>query len=346
MSVLVAVAVVAVPLALWAFSRAAGVFIDRTWPPRGKTLRIDGLDVHLVDIPASPEAPSLLLLHGASGNVREPLQALQHALAGRYRLLAVDRPGNGHSSRGAREMSDPARQAEVIAAALGRLHVGSCLVLGHSLGAAVALALALGRPDLVKGLILIAPATHPWPGGVSRRARFFALSRFGRIVAELVVAPLGLWLTGPTIRVIFRPCAVPVSYARRIGAMLAIRPACFVANCRDIADLHRHVIRLSARYSDIRVPAEIVTGDRDAIVAPAIHAYGLARDLPGARLTVLPGAGHMPHWSRAAEVVAAVDRVQARVESARNRMSHGNASQGPGEEYCRSSSFACSGPSA
>jgi pimeloyl-ACP methyl ester carboxylesterase len=108
---------------------------------------------------------------------------------------------------------------------------------------------------------------------------------------------------------------VPASYAWRIGAMLAIRPASFVANCRDIADLYGHVVRLAARYHQIAAPAEIVTGDYDSILAPPLHAYALARDLPGARLTVLPGAGHMPHWSRTAEIVAAIDRLGARIEA-------------------------------
>ena len=61
---------------------------------------------------------------------------------------------------------------------------------------------------------------------------------------------------------------------------------------------------------------EIVTGDSDAIVAPAIHAYALARDIPGARLTVLPGIGHMPHWSAPEAVVAAIERVVIRCGSA------------------------------
>jgi pimeloyl-ACP methyl ester carboxylesterase len=313
LSVLIVIAAIAA--ILWACSRAAVLFIERAWPRIGADLRINGLDVHAIDVPAGPVAPALVLIHGASGNVRDPLAALQASLGGRHRLIAVDRPGNGYSARGPREMSDPARQAGIIAATLDRLGVRECLVLGHSLGAAVALALALARPDLVKGLVLVAPATHPWPGGISRRTRFFALSRFGRTLAEFIVVPLGLWVIGPTIRVIFRPCTVPASYARRIGAGLAIRPASFVANCRDIADLHGHLVRLSGRYHQIRVPAEIVTGDRDAILAPAIHAYGLARDLPGARLTVLTGAGHMPHWSRTAEIVAAVERLSARVEA-------------------------------
>jgi pimeloyl-ACP methyl ester carboxylesterase len=307
--------IAAIPAVLWIGSRAALLLIERMWPRMGAVSCIDGLDIHVVDVPAAPAAPVLVLIHGASGNAREPLAALAAPLGGRYRLIAVDRPGNGYSARGSREMSDPARQAAIIAAVLDRLGVRDCLVLGHSLGGVVTLALALARPDLVKGLVLVAPATHPWPGGISRRTRFFALSRFGRILAEFVVVPLGLCVIGPTIRAIFRPCAVATTYGRRIGAMLAIRPASFVANCRDIADLHGHVVRLAARYHQIAAPAEIVTGDRDAILAPPIHAYALARDLPGARLTVLPGAGHMPHWSRTAEIVAAIDRLSARGEA-------------------------------
>ena len=206
-------------------------------------------------------------------------------------------------------MSDPALQAELLAEALARLGVTSCTVAGHSWGAAVAAAMAVKAPDLVDGLVLIAPATHPWPGRISQRTLFFALPYIGRLLAEFVVIPLGLPAVAPTLRAIFRPAPVPQDYSRRIGALLAIRPKTFAANCRDIADFYRNVVRLSARYHEIRCPTEVLTGDTDPVVAPAIHAFGLARDIPDARLTVLPGGGHMPHWGHAAAVVAAIDRV-------------------------------------
>ena len=295
--------------ALWCFSRAAVLVIDRSWPPLGRMLRIDGLDLHVVDIPAPPRAPIVLLIHGASGNLREPLAAFSESLRGRYRLVAIDRPGHGHSSRGGREMSDPGRQADLIAEVLDRLGAAPAIVLGHSWGASVAAALAQRHPQAVSGLVLVAPATHPWPGGVSSRSRFFALPYVGRFVAELFVAPLGLILIGPALELVFAPDPVPLDYRRVIGAPLAIRPKTFVANARDVVDLYAHLVRLSARYDEIRAPTEIVTGDRDATVSPEIHSYGLARDIPGAALTILPGAGHMPHWSHIAEVVAALDRV-------------------------------------
>ncbi len=299
----------AVIVGLSVFSRAAVFVIDRMWPPNGRFLEIDGLRLHVIDLPAASTAPSLLLIHGASGNLREPVAALRDALGGRFRLIGIDRPGHGHSSRGSRETSDPARQADLVAAALDALGAGPCLVLGHSWGAAVAALLAARHPDHVSGLVLVAPATHPWPGGVSRRARVFATPVLGRILAELAVVPIGLRLIGPSIRSIFAPAAVSAGYSGTIGAALAIRPKSYVATCRDIVDLHGHLVRSSAAYSEIRAPVEIVTGDTDRVVAPAIHSWGLARDIPGARLTILAGAGHMPHWSRTTEVVAAIERV-------------------------------------
>ena len=311
---MIVLAAVAAPLvALWIFSRVVVLLIERRWPPLGEAVEANGLRLNVLDVPGSPDGATLLLIHGASGNLREPFFGLRGQLSGRsYRIIAVDRPGHGHSSRDGRSMSDPAGQADAIAAALASLRGTPCLVLGHSWGAAVAALLAVRHPERVSGLVLVAPATHPWPGGVSARSRFFANSLLGRIAAEFLVVPLGLAMIRPSVRSIFAPAPVPDGYARRIGAALAIRPASFVATCRDIADFYGHVVRHSPRYSEIRCPVEIVTGDWDRVVSPVIHAFGLARDIPGARLTVLPGAGHMPHWSRPAEVAAAIRRVAER----------------------------------
>lgn len=318
--------VVAALAGLWLFSRAVVFLIERRWPPIGSVMRVDGLGVHVVDLPARTDVdlpahadvPALLLIHGASGNLREPLAALGEALGGRFRLIAIDRPGNGYTSRGGPEMSDPARQADLIAEALRKLDATSCLVVGHSWGAAVAAALALGHPRFVHGLVLVAPATHPWPGGgVSRRLRLFALPYLGRVLAELVVVPLALSIIRRMIRLIFDPDPVPPGFIDRIGALLAIRPRSYIANCRDIAQLYRHVTRLSPRYREIGAPTEIVAGESDRIVSPHFHGRALARDIPDARLTILRGAGHMPHWSHTGEVAAAIDRVSRRAAELR-----------------------------
>jgi pimeloyl-ACP methyl ester carboxylesterase len=314
--VLAALIAVALLVSLWSFTRLSVAAIEQRFPPVGAFVAIEGLRVHVLDTGGPPNAPALLLLHGASGNLREPVEALREALGGRFRLIAVDRPGHGHTERGGRDMSDPARQADIVAAVLAKLDLQSVIVLGHSWGAAVATALAVQRQDQVAGLILVAPASHPWPGGVSARSRFFALPRVGRALAELVVVPIGLLLVPAAVRALFAPDAAPERYASRIGALLAVRPATFVANSRDVADLYENVVRLSARYDEIAAPTEVITAHTDPIVSPAIHAFGLARDIPDARLTVTSGGGHMLHWTRTAEVVAAIERVLARSEAA------------------------------
>jgi pimeloyl-ACP methyl ester carboxylesterase len=312
----VVIAIVAAFPALWAFSRAGTFLIGRTWPAEGRILRVAGFDVHVLEIPAAQaDAPTLVLIHGASGNARELIAALQDGLGGRFDLIAIDRPGHGHTSCGDRSTSDPERQAEIVGAALDRLGVGRAVVLGHSWGGAVALALGLRRPELVSGLVLVAPASHPWPRKVAWRTRLFARPYVGRALAELLLLPLGLLLIGPVIRRIFAPDPVPRRFSRRTGALLAIRPATFTSGCRDIADLSDNLARLSRRYGEIRVPTEIIAGENDRVVSTGHHAGGLKRDIPGSRLTVLAGAGHMPHWSRTEEVVAAIDRVQASGEA-------------------------------
>jgi len=300
---------------VWAFSRAAVLVIDRTWPPRGTIHALGARRLHVLDRAGPPGAPSVLLIHGASGNLRDQDEALGSALESRFRVIAIDRPGHGHSSRGHPGMSDPGRQADVIAELLAAIGVPAAIVLGHSWGAAVAAALAVRHPDKVAGLVLLAPATHPWPGGVSRRSRFFARPVIGPVAAALAVVPIGLRVIGRAVPIVFAPEAAPADYARRIGAHLALRPKTFVANARDVVHFYGHVVRLSARYGDIRAPTEVVTGDRDRVVAPAIHSYGLVRDIPGARLTILPGVGHMPHWTAAAAAVAAIERVAARSQA-------------------------------
>jgi pimeloyl-ACP methyl ester carboxylesterase len=309
----VILALAAISAVLWTFTRLSVVAIDRTWPPMGSMVEAAGLDVHVVDLPGPPGAPTLVLLHGASGNLREPLEALRGPLGARFRVIAIDRPGHGYTSRGGRDMANPARQADIVAAVLGKLGAEPAIVLGYSWGASVAAALGVHHPGSVAGLVLVAPATHPWPGSISARSRFFSLPQLGRAVAEMVVVPLGLLIAPLSIRAVFSPDPVPEEYATRIGALLAIRPRTFVANANDVAELRAHVIRLSPHYPEIAAPTEVVTADIDPVVSPAIHAFGLARDIPGARLTVTRGGGHMLHWTRTAEVVDAIDRAAARV---------------------------------
>ena len=305
-----AVFLIAVCVVLWLFSSLAVLLLERRFAPIGSVLAFPFGRVHVVDQPgARPDAPCVVLIHGAAGNLRDLFYALSGHLAGRFRIILIDRPGHGFSTRRDPLWSDPRRQAEALDAVLTRLGVDGAIIVGQSWGGAFAAAFALRYPKRIRGLVFVSPATHPWPSGIGWHVRVGAMPVVGRVFAELAAMPVGLALVPGALRSIFAPNAVPPDYRARIGAALVLRPRTFVANCRDIADFYGHVTAMGAQYDQIDAPTEIVTGDEDAIVAPAIHAYGLARDIPGARLTVLPGVGHMPHWAAPEAVVAAIERV-------------------------------------
>ena len=283
------------------------------FPPIGRFLTVQNTRLHLIELPGpQDDAPAIVMIHGASGNVRDPLHTLGHRLNERYRVIAIDRPGHGHSARIGRFQSDPRIQASLIAETLTELNLDRAIVIGHSWGAAVSAALGYLHPERVAGLVFITPATHPWPGGVDWHYRVGCKPVTGRLFAELLAVPIGLMLIPCALRKIFRPASPPEEFREKVGAAMVLRPASFVANCQDIADLYSNVLAMEQRYPEISVPVEIVTGETDAIVAPAIHSYGLARDIDGASLSVLTNAGHMPHWTDPDSLIRIIDRAVER----------------------------------
>ncbi len=152
-----ALAVVALELyALAVYARAYVRRVEAKWPPQGRFIDADGLRLHVRE--AGPErAPRVLLIHGASANLLELWHPSADPLAKDHRVIAFDRPGMGHSARPKRNGHALKFQAECAAHVLEQTGSGPAIVVAHSLGAAVALRLALERPDLVAGLVLIAP---------------------------------------------------------------------------------------------------------------------------------------------------------------------------------------------
>jgi pimeloyl-ACP methyl ester carboxylesterase len=105
---------------------------------------------------------------------------------------------------------------------------------------------------------------------------------------------------------------VPEGYADHVGIDLTLRTATIRANSRQVNGLKPHVAAMAARYPGLSVPIEIVHGDRDTIVPLEVHSRVLADAAPTARLTVLPGVGHMPHHADPKATIAAIDRAASR----------------------------------
>ena len=305
-------------LALFA---ALGVFtavqtrrIEARYPPAGTRVEIGDAAVHVLErAPLGEPRGAVLMVHGASGNAAD----LDVALAGRlsdagFRALSVDRPGHGWSARlDGNQRSSPVLQAETIVRAAQCVGVDEAIVVGHSLGCVTSLAMALEAPGFVRALILIAPVSHPWPGGVAWYYTAGADPVFGPPLRRLLTLPVGMARMRGAVRAVFAPNPAPAGFIEATRLPLVLRPLHFRANCEDVAHAETAVAALSPRYGAIRAPTEIVTGDSDRVVYAHIHSAGSARDIPGARLTTLAGVGHSPHHvapERVVEIILEAER--------------------------------------
>ncbi|GJD50893.1 2-hydroxy-6-oxononadienedioate/2-hydroxy-6-oxononatrienedioate hydrolase [Methylobacterium crusticola] len=298
--------------------------IEARYPPAGHRVPVEGGHLAVLEAGPGEGAPSrgtVVLLHGASANAMDPMQAIGRRLAGDgFRVLAFDRPGFGWSDRIAPDAASPAVQARLVSEALAALHVGPALVVGHSWSGALATAMALDHPERVSGLALLAPVSHPWPGGAVPGYAGWYRSRPGRlllwIATRTIAAPLGLYYLDRFAEVVFRPQGLPAGYVDGARVPLVLRPGTFSANLRDLDGLYAFLAGQSARYREIAVPTVIVAGDADPVVRTPVHAEALARAVPGARLVVLPGIGHMLHYTATDAVVGEIEGLAARQRAA------------------------------
>ena len=306
-------AIVVLLLAALAAATAIGAWqVSRSFPPVGRFVEVEGGRLHVLERgPAAPDA-TVVLLHGAAGNLRDIDLALGRRLAESHRVIAIDRPGHGWSDRpGGAADASPARQAALIAQALDAMGVGEAVMVGHSWAGALATNLALDHAEKVSGLVLIAPATHPWPGGTTWYYPVAAFPVLGELFMRTVMLPAGWFMVEAGVKGVFSPHEPPDDYARQTGAPLLLRPREFRANAADVHRLKRFVTAQAPRYAEIDVPTSIVTADADHVVSPTIHSRALAREIAGARLVVVAGAGHMPHHTATGTVIAEIERVAA-----------------------------------
>ena len=284
--------------------------IETANPAAGRFIPVAGGSLHVVE--KSPpghasDQPVIVLIHGAGANLRDQENALGERLSRTYRVVLVDRPGHGWSTPGSGpDAASPSGQAALLRGALQRLGVGPFVLVGHSWGGTMATAYALDYPQDLAGLILLAPVAYPWVGGTSWYYELGATPILGPAFAHLFALPTGLLLTASAVQLVFSPDEPPPDYVSRVSARLALRPSEFLANSREVAGLKAFVAGQAERYRHLAVPTIIIAGSADAVVPANVHARPLAAALPHARLLLLQGVGHMPHYAAPDRVLEAV----------------------------------------
>jgi pimeloyl-ACP methyl ester carboxylesterase len=281
---------------------------EAAYPPQGQFVTVDGVRMHAVVTGAGPD---LVLVHGASGSVRDFNAGFTQRLSARYRVIAVDRPGFGWSDPSPRSHSIH-EDARLIRGAVAALGADRPIVLGHSYGGAVALAWAVDAPETVGALVMLSAPSHPWETPLDTLYRITSAPYLRRIAVPLIAAWVPDSVVAANVRSVFPPQAMPEGYVAAFGAAMSLRRPALYLNAEERADLLSEIAALVPAYPALTTPIEAVHGDADTIVGLHIHAERLAQDAPTDHLVTLPGIGHMPHHVAPSAVIEAIDRAAAR----------------------------------
>jgi pimeloyl-ACP methyl ester carboxylesterase len=268
--------------------------VEALLPPQGRFVDVPGARLHVREFGASdPGAPAILLVHGLAGQLDHYTFGVTGRLPGRYRIVAVDRPGSGFSTRAPGTPADLGTQAAILAALIGQLKLKRPLVVGHSLGGALALALALDHPRHVGALALIAPLTHMQEQVPPVFEGLTILSPLWRnLVAWTLAIPASIKNGPAALEQVFGPEPVPHDFATRGGGLLSLRPGAFLSASDDLRSLPDCLPAQQTRYGELEIPVTILYGKDDRILDPRAHGQALADKVRGARLELIEG-GHM-----------------------------------------------------
>ena len=316
--------VVVAALAVLALITQAGVLaLQHAYPVQGQTIEVAGARLNVVDIgPRDAAGPPIVMIHGASSNLETMRQPLGDRLAENHRVILIDRPGHGWSTRARVADSTPAIQAKMIDEALEKLGVGPAILVVHSWAGALGARMALDYPRRVAGLVMLAPVAYPWPGGVGWYNKLVTTPVIGPLLAYTITLPLGLFLTERGARGVFLPQIMPENFVGNTATLLLLRPREFLANARDLVTLKAAVNEQAPRYPDIRVPTVLITGELDKTVSTNRHSRPFVAAVADAKLVVLPDVGHMIQNAAPdlviAEIEAMIGTIAQRTAAAAN----------------------------
>ncbi|WP_432711184.1 alpha/beta fold hydrolase [Paraburkholderia acidicola] len=278
-----------VAVGLMVFSAYVARRVDQALPAQGKFVDIGADRIHYID---RGNGPPIVFIHGLSGQLRNfaylPLQELEQT----NRVIVLDRPGSGNSTRGAGSSAGIAAQAQTIARFIEALGLHKPVIVGHSLGGAIALAIGLNHPRSVGRLALIAPLTHMMAPPRVFAQLVIASSWVRAIVSVTLAVPLGIRHGPAALKAVFAPEVAPKDFAMKGGGLLGLRPRGFRTASSDLVAVNDDLPSLERRYAALRMPVDVLYGRGDEILDWRHHGEALTHKVSHAALHLVDG-GHM-----------------------------------------------------
>ena len=277
---------------------------EKNNPPKGKFVEVDGVHLHYVE---EGSGEPVVFLHGAGSMIEDLTSSgLLNMAAKNGRAIAFDRPGFGHTERPSGRSWGPEEQASLLVKAFASLKIDRPVIVAHSWGTLVALALALNHPESVSRLVLLsgyyfpslrsdtvisAPGATPILGDLIQHT-------FGPLIARLTAASV--------IEDLFDPRPVSPAFKAAYPVGLATRPSQLRASATDTFNMPFDAFSLSRRYHELKLPVAIFAGNQDKIVDTELQSKRLNEAIPHSRYYHQENTGHMIHHAIPAAIIAAV----------------------------------------
>jgi len=249
---------------------------------------------------------TLLLIHGMAGS-SETWRAVIPQLSKKYRVVAPDLLGHGHSAKPRGDYSLGAF-AVWLRDLLDELGVSRATIIGQSLGGGVAMQFIYQHPDYCERLILISSGGLGPDVGWTLRL----LSAPGAELILPVIAPRPVLTVGNKLRALFSGAGIQSPRGAELwSAYSSLSDAetrqAFLRTLRSVVDYRGQAVSaLNRLHVRSELPTMAIWGDKDQII-PVSHAYAAQAVRPESRLEVLEGVGHFPHVERPTEVVDLID---------------------------------------
>jgi len=274
---------------------------EADYPPVGAGVDVEGMRLHYLD---RGQGRPVILIHGLRGSAYDFEVSISKGLARDHRVIAFDRPGNGYSDRLPDDRQSLVVEARQLHAAALKLGLERPLIVGYSLGAAVAIAYADAYPEDVAGVVTIAGHVMPCPAHVGPLAFFARRPLIAGVASKTLLIPVGRIVGRRLLKRACSPQPMPSSYAEAALAM-ALRPRTFryapVELCRSADELRV----LARRYGRLPVHVTVLVGRGDALASVNEARYFHER-LARSTLVVVPDGGHALHATHPDVVEAAV----------------------------------------
>jgi pimeloyl-ACP methyl ester carboxylesterase len=253
--------------------------------------------------------PAILFIHGLGGNLSHWLKNV-HGLSSQFTCIAVDLPGYGYSGKSFGVPADPLQfYADVLFAFLKEKKLKRVMIVGHSMGAQLAMLMAAQSPAMVTKLVLLAPA---------------GLESFSETEAKLITNA-----TPPAVFEKQEEAVIRYNFRQNFyewpdDAELLVQDRLRFRQCSDFTGYTQAVSNgvrgmlnhpVKKDWRKLKMPVLILFGGQDALIPNKILHPTLSRDqlvkealdmMPRARSVVIENGGHMVQFERAAETNKAI----------------------------------------